>query len=153
MTAPCADRATDLLVSIPRPRWRTIRRTLLFGCGAVFYFLAGLLPLTDLLTNHSATVGRQLLMSGLLALFWLNALIKVVILRFSLNLPLEIFRSGIASQGVKMSWELIQGCRWARYAPGTLEVRTQRTRLYFPIPRDQRTSTEAALRDLGKWQS
>ena len=56
-------------------------------------------------------------MSGLLALFWLNALIKVVLLRLSLKLPLEIFRSGIAFQGVKTPWGKVEGCLWATVLP------------------------------------
>jgi hypothetical protein len=142
----------DLLVSVSRPRWRTIRRVLLFGSVAIFYLAMLFFVLRDLLDARSMTVFQPALLLGLVGLFGFGSLIKVVLIWFSLKLPLEIFKSGIAFQGVKPPWKAVEGCRWGRYTPGTLEVRIRRTRLYFPIPRGQRDTVEASLRDLGKWQ-
>ena len=142
----------DLLVSIPRPRWRTIRRVCVFGFSLFVSLSAGFLMVDDLVHHKGMTAAQRALLMGLAGMFCFNALVKVVLLRLSLKLPLEIFKSGIAFQGVIWSWEAIEECRWARYSPDTLEVRFHRLRSYLPIPGVQRAAVEAALRDLGKWQ-
>jgi hypothetical protein len=152
MTGDGINVAHDLLVSVPRPRWPTIRRVLLFGFCAICYLAMLFVVLGDLLNPRSMTVLQRALLLGLVGLFGFNALIKVVLIRFSLKLPLEIFRSGIAFQGVKTSWKEVAECRWGRYTPGILEVLIRRTRICIPIPKDQRATVEASLRDLGKWQ-
>ena len=73
--------------------------------------------------------------------------------RWPLKLPLEIFKSGIAFQGVKTPWEALEGCRSARYSPNTLVVCHHRLRHDLLVRRDHRAAVEAALRDIEKWQS
>ncbi len=142
----------DPLVSVPRPRWRTFTRIIQFGSMSLFFFAMAFVVLGSLKNDSDMSTGHRVLLFALFALFCVDALLHLFLLRLSLKLPLEIFRSGIAFQGMKMSWETDEGCRWARYAPGTLELRTHRSRLYFPISREQRAAVEATLRDLGKWQ-
>lgn len=141
----------DLLVSIPRPRWRTIRRVIVFGSSLMISLLT-LVVLCGGVYPRTMTVTQRAFLLGLLGVFCFNAVSKVVLLWLSLKLPLEILKSGIAFQGVKWSWEAIEGCRWARYSPDTLDVRFHRLRHYFPIPRNQRANVEAALRELDKWE-
>ncbi len=142
----------DLLVSIPRPHWKIIRRVLVFGFSLMISLTAAFLVSNDLLSERGMTAAQRVLLLGLAGMFGFNALIKVWLLSLSLKLPLQIFKSGIAFQGVKMPWGTVEGCRWARYSPASLEIRFHRRRHYFIVPMDQRAAVEAALRDLGKWQ-
>jgi hypothetical protein len=95
---------------------------------------------------------QRILLLGFSAILLLNALIKMVLIWFSLKLPLEISKLGMTVRGVKMGWEAIDACRWAPYSPDTLEVRTHLIRDYLPIPRSYRAGVEAALRKVGKWR-
>src|SRR5262249_19972175 len=103
------------LVSIPRPRWRTTRRVLLFGFKSLFFLAMAFVVLGNLKNYKDMAAVQWALLLGLLSLFSFDALANVVLLRFSLKLPLQIFRSGIAFQGVKIPWATVEGCRWARY--------------------------------------
>jgi hypothetical protein len=152
MTAADLRDESDLLVSIPRPRWLTIRRVCIFGFNLVISVAAGFLVLTDLVHRSGVTGILRALLAVFAGLLFLSALFRVVLIWFSLKLPLQIFKSGIAFQGVKMPWEAVEGCRWARYSPNTLVVRHHRLRHDLLIPRDHRAAVEAALRDVGKWQ-
>ena len=147
-----ASEEADLLVSIPRPRWGTIRRFFVFGLSLMISLTAAFLVLSDLLYQRGMTAAQRALLLGLAGMFCFNALTKVWLLRLSLKLPLQILKSGIAFQGVKTSWGKVEGCLWARYSPNSLEVRFHRLRHHFLIPKDQRAAVEAALRDVGKWQ-
>jgi hypothetical protein len=140
------------LVSIPRPRWRTTRRVLLFGSKSLFFFAMAFVVLGNLKSYRDMTAVQWAVLLGLLGLSCFDALASVDLLRFSLKLPLQIFRSGIAFQGVKIPWATVEGCCWARYFPDSLEVRFHRLRHYLRIPKDQRADVETALRGLGKWQ-
>jgi hypothetical protein len=98
------------------------------------------------------SAAQRALLLGLAVIFGLNALIKLALIWFSLKLPLEISMSGIAVEGMKISCGAVEGCRWARYPPDTLEVRMHLARDYFQVPRNQRAAVEAALRKVGNWQ-
>lgn len=126
--------------------------SLCLGFVALFWLAFGFLTLAELSTNKYLTPTSRLLLFGLVGISWLNVIIDVARLRRSLKHPLAIFKSGIEVQGVKIPWSEVEWCRWGRYVPKNLEVQTHRLRLYFPIPRDQRATVEAALRDSGKWQ-
>jgi hypothetical protein len=143
----------DLLVSIPRPRWPTIRRVLLFGAKSLLFFAMAFVVLGKLNNYREMTAVQWEVLLGLLGLFCFDALANVLLLGFSLRLPLQILRSGIAFQGVKIPWVSIEGCRWARNFPDSLEVRFHRQRHYVRTLKNQRAALEAALRDLGKWQT
>jgi hypothetical protein len=153
MTTADASNEGDLLVSIPRPCWLTISRVCIFGFSLVVCVAAGFLVLTDLVHHAGITGTQRALLAVFAGLLLFNALFKVVLLWFSLKLPLEIFKSGIAFQGVKMPWEAVEGCHWARYSPNTLVVRHHRLRHDLLIPREHWADVEAALRDVGRWQS
>ena len=92
----------DLLVSIPRPRWRTIRRVIVFGFSLMINLLT-LVVLCGGVYPRTMTVTQRAFLLGFIGVFCLSAASKVVLLRLSLKLPLEIFKSGIAFQGVKWS--------------------------------------------------
>jgi hypothetical protein len=143
----------DLLVSIPRPRWTTIRRVSVFGFSLLFSVAVDFVLLNDLIHRGAMTRAQRVVLLGFAGVSCFNAFIKAVLLKLSLKLPIEILKSGIAYQGTRIPWVTVEGCRWARYSPDTLEVRAHRLRSYFAIPRDQRDAVEAALRDVGKWQA
>ena len=91
--------AADLLVWIPRQRSRTIRRVCIFGFSMVVSFAAGLFLLDELVRHTGMSAAQRVLFLGLAVLFCLNALGKVVLIWFSLKLPLEISKSGMNSSG------------------------------------------------------
>jgi hypothetical protein len=143
----------DLIVSIPRPGWPTLRRVCIFGFGMVGALAAGFLVFTDLVHHTGMTGTRRALLVVFAGLLLFSALFKVRLLWFSLKPPLEVSKSGIAFQGAKMPWEAVEGCHWARYSPNTLVVCHHRLRHDFLIPPDHRAAVEVALREVGKWQS
>jgi hypothetical protein len=151
-TAAGTSNAADLLVAIPRSRWLTIRRVCIFSVNSVICLAAAFLILTDLVHHKGMPGILQALLVVLAGLLFVSVLFRVVLIWFSLKLPLEIFKSGIAFQGLKMPWEAVEWCRWARYSPEVLEVQLHRVRDHLLIPRAHRAAVEAALRDVGKWQ-
>ncbi len=152
MTTAHVSNEGDLLVSIPRSRWLTVRRVCVFTVHSVISLAAAFIILTHVVHHKGVPGILRALLVVLAGLLFVSALFRVVLIWFFLKHPLEIFKSGIAFQGVKMPWEAVEGCRWARYSPNTLVVRHHRLRHDLLIPRDHRAAVEAALRDVGKWQ-
>jgi len=147
------DETPDPIVSVPRPRWRTLRST---GCRvfiALGFSYAGAVLIYELLTHHSSTDHQRLLLTGS---SFVVALINLLILRLAWRRPFAILNAGIELYGQTLLWEKVASCRWGRYTPGTLIILTQfdgtRFSLDVLIPDRRRAAVEAALRRLGKWE-
>jgi len=152
-TSERSDPEDELLVSIPRPFWRTLNRLRVFGLGLVVTLYLAYYLLNNLLQSESLTGIQVALVVILVAAVIFATLFRFVLIWFSLKPPLEIFESGIAIQGFKRSWEHVEGCCWAKYSPDSLMVNSYRQQCLIPIPPNQRAAVENALRNADKWQS
>ena len=147
------DQNDELLVSIPRPRWRVIKSLLVSGLLLAVTLFSIYLFLTILLRRDDLTVIQVAFHVLIITLAVIVTFVRVVMIWFALQPPLEIFKSGIAMQGMKRSWEHVEDCGWSKYSPDTLKVRSYRQQCLIPIPPNQRAEVESALRNAGKWQS
>jgi hypothetical protein len=152
MTAHNIDGSGDLVVAISRPRLRTIGRIVVFGLGAMFSFAIGAFLLRELLTHETVTGYRRGLLIALAGFSFLAALFKLLMLVVALKRPFAVLESGIELQGWKIPWEEVVRCRWGRYTPGILNLRTHHGRIFIPISSSQRAGVESALRHSGKRQ-
>jgi hypothetical protein len=152
MTAHDIDGTSDLVVSIPLPRWRTTRRILHVGLVAILFLALGATLLNKLLTQETVTVQRRGLLAALVGFSFVLAFVNLMILRLALKRPFAVLESGIELQGGKIPWEKIDNCHWGRYTGGILNLRTHYGRFFVPVPKSQRAAVEAALRRVGRWQ-
>ena len=76
MTAADVSNEGNLLLSIPCPRWLTIRRVCIFGFSLVIALAAGFLVLTDLVHHAGMTGTQRALLMVFAGLLLFNALFK-----------------------------------------------------------------------------
>jgi hypothetical protein len=149
------DETRDPIVSMPRPRWRTLTTTGFRLSFALMFSYVGAVLLYRLLTHDRFTEHQRLFFAVLAGLCFVGALINLLILRLAWRRPFAILKDGIELYGRTLLWEKVASCRWGRYTPGVLIISTQpdqtRVSLSVSIPERQRTRVEAALRRPGKW--
>ena len=91
MAAAGADNPADLLVAIPRLRWLTVRRVCVFTVHSVISLAAAFIILTHVVHHKGVPGILRALLVVLAGLLFVRALLRVVLIWFSLKLPVEIF--------------------------------------------------------------